>query len=507
MERECFPISIRLTGVLCKEKIKMYITSVLWSDQNEIVVYRGFDDFREMHKQLKKMFSSGSKINKSVRILPKFQSNKVKQKSHGKGLYKSVVCLKYLQKYCNELLRCDQQVLQSADLRRFLQPKEKELQPDFTKNSIMIMPSEDELRSFVGHDTGISVTQPFITETYRCVAPFETKDTKNKPFKAAVDEKLDVLIKDITGWWLVENEEKRMAWFPAPYLDKLEDEEDEEELDGISERGVLYQVVKSYSSTKDDEVSVNSGTVVEVLRKSENGWWLIRHNRKTGYIPTLFLQPYRYPHIQMTPQHNVQNSSSLLAPSSPLHHSCSYGNLSQLPNCRPTSPNLTGPHRSQSLNGLSDGPYAQPAASRSVPAQKHSTTPTSAMQGPVPVIMVQSDGEKTGWILRGESVDSFESDSDNPLSMSASSSLNPSYSANNEQLQLCRTSPPMVASCLSPTNNPKGTLLPSVSDPNLYKGPRSPKVPPRPQPREILTRCTTVTCKNATKSDLSHKLW
>ncbi|MEQ2163079.1 hypothetical protein GOODEAATRI_026534 [Goodea atripinnis] len=274
----------------------------------------------------------------------------------------------------------------------------------------MIMPSEDELRSSVGHDTGVSVTQPFITETYRCVAPFETKDTKNKPFKAAVDEKFDVLIKDITG--------------------------------------TLYQVVKSYSSTKDDEVSVDIGTVVEVLRKSENGWWLIR----------------------------------------------------------PTSPNLTGTHRSQSLNRLSDGPNAQPAASHSVPAQKHSTTPTSAMQGPAPVIMVQSDREKTGRILRGESVDSFESDSDNALSMSASSSLNLSYSANDEQLQLCRTSPPMVASCLSPTNNPKGTLLPSVSDPNLYKGPRSPKVPPRPQPREILTRCTTVTCKNATKSNLSHKL-
>ncbi|KAK5602218.1 hypothetical protein CRENBAI_015354 [Crenichthys baileyi] len=461
MERECFPIRIRLTGVLSKEKIE---------------------------KQLKKTFSSGSKINKSVRILPKFQSNKVKQKSHGKGLNKSV----------------------SADLRSFLQPKEKELQPEFTKNSIMIMPSEDVLRSFVGHDTGVSVTQPFITETYRCVAPFETKDTKNKPFKGAVDEKLEVLIKDITGWWLVENEEKRMAWFPAPYLDKLEDEEDEEEVDGIPERGMLYQVVKSYNSTKDDEVSVNIGAVVEVLRKSENGWWLIRHNRKTGYIPTLFLQPYRYPHIQMIPQHNVQNSSSLLAPSSPLHHSCSYGNLSQLPNCRPTSHNLIqteAPHRSQSLNRLSDGPYAQPAASHSVPAQKHPTTPTSAMQGPVPVIMVQSDeGEKIGRILRGESVDSFESNSDNALSMSASSSLNMSNGANDEQLQLCRTSPPMVANCLSPTNNPQGTLLPSVSDPNLYKGPRSPKVPPRPQTQVILTRCTTVTCKNATKSNLSHKL-
>lgn len=38
-----------------------------------------------------------------------------------------------------------------------------------------------------------------------------------------------------TGWWLVENEEKRMAWFPAPYLEKLE--EDGNEVDGVPERG------------------------------------------------------------------------------------------------------------------------------------------------------------------------------------------------------------------------------------------------------------------------------
>lgn len=65
--------------------------------------------------------------------------------------------------------------------------------------SIMIMPSEDEITSFGGHNTSGNVTQPFVTETYRCVAPYETKDTKNKPFKAAVDEKLDVLIKDKAG--------------------------------------------------------------------------------------------------------------------------------------------------------------------------------------------------------------------------------------------------------------------------------------------------------------------
>lgn len=37
----------------------------------------------------------------------------------------------------------------------------------------------------------------------------------------------------------MENEDKRMAWFPAPYLEKLDDDDDgdEEEIDGTSERG------------------------------------------------------------------------------------------------------------------------------------------------------------------------------------------------------------------------------------------------------------------------------
>uniref|UniRef100_A0A3B3UJK8 NADPH oxidase organizer 1a n=1 Tax=Poecilia latipinna TaxID=48699 RepID=A0A3B3UJK8_9TELE len=462
MGSERFPVGIRLTGVLHKEKNKMYITSVLWSDQNEIVVYRSFEDFREMHKQLKKKFSSGSKMKKSDRILPKFQ---MKQKSQGKGPNKSLVRLKYLQKYCNELLSCDQHVSQSADLAKFLQPNENELKPEFTKNSIIIMPSEDEIRSYGRQDSSGNVTQPFVTETYRCIAPYETKDTKNKPFKVAVNETLDVLIKDKGGWWLVENEEKRMAWFPAPYLENLDDEEDEEE---VIIPKALY-----------DEVSVNIGEVVEVMQNPDNGWWLIRHKGKVGYVPSLNLQPYIYPRVQMLSQYNVQNSSSLQPASSILHHWHSYGDLPQHPNSRPIIP-TESIHRSQSLNRLSEEPYAQPAS--------------------------DEEQEESGRILRAESVDSFESDSfsdDDTLSMSAGSSLNLSYGANDQQLRFCRTPQPTASNCLSPTSHPEGTLLPSVSDPNLYKGPQPPKVPPRPRAQEILTRCSSVTRKNATKSNLS----
>lgn len=61
------------------------------------------------------------------------------------------------------------------------------------------MPSEEDMKAEAGQCSVGNVTQPFITETYRCVAPYETKDTKNKPFKVAADEKVDVLIKDKAG--------------------------------------------------------------------------------------------------------------------------------------------------------------------------------------------------------------------------------------------------------------------------------------------------------------------
>lgn len=71
--------------------------------------------------------------------------------------------------------------------------------------SIIILLSDDLPDGSVGgggaahqHQAG-SITHPFVTQTYRCVAAYETKDTKNRPFKVHKDERLDVLIKDPAG--------------------------------------------------------------------------------------------------------------------------------------------------------------------------------------------------------------------------------------------------------------------------------------------------------------------
>ncbi|XP_044036912.1 NADPH oxidase organizer 1a [Siniperca chuatsi] len=519
MEAQRYPISVRVIGVMHKENSKMYMTSVLWSDQNDIVVYRTFGDFKKIHKQMKKAFPSANKLKKSNRVIPTFRDKSIRRGSRRKGPTKSLLRLKFLQKYCNELLSCDPRVSQSADLIQFFHPKDQDLQPEFAKNSIMIMPSDDDIPDARQGSSG-NVTQPFVTETYRCVALYETKDTKNKPFKVTVDEKVDVLIKDKAGWWLVENEDKQMAWFPAPYLEKLDDDDDdgdEDEIDGTPERGMLYTAVKSYKATKEDEITVAMGAVVEVLQQSDHGWWLIRYNGKAGYIPTMYLQRYNYPHIHMTALHqNRRGSSPLQVPSPSLEQqshllSRSQGNLLQLPLVRsssPRPPQTDSRQRSHSLNILSEQPPAQPAASTTASA---TTTPMTAKHDPPPTITVEMDGakEQRGRSLTGDSEGSLVSDSsfsddlsDELSSSSASSTFNLSYSANDDRLRLSRT-PPLVSNRLTPTSGSEGKMIPSVSDPNLYKGPKTPKVPPRPQAQEILTRCTTVTRKNASRGTLS----
>lgn len=499
MEPQRYPISVRLVGIMHKEKRKMYLVSVLWSDQNDIVVYRTFRDFQRLHKQMKRAFPASSKLKRSDRVIPKFRYKREKRSPQMKSAARSLMRLKFLQKYCDDLLGCDPRVCQSTDLVQFFHPTQQDLQPEFSKNSILVMPSEDDKSSAIGGN----VTKPFVTETYCCVAAYETKDTKNKPFKVAPNEKVDVLIKDKAGWWLVENEEKQMAWFPAPYLEKLDnDSGDEDEVDDSTERGARYTAVKNYTATKNDEITVSIGAVVDVLQESDNGWWLVRYKEKAGYIPSVYLQPYNYPHIRLTSSrpepHN--NTPQLQIPSLGQQFSRSQENLLTLPSSRPSSPRLLQPETKQKSRSLNVLNVDKPTPASVVPSFNGTHSNGSAPQHVPPTITVQMDDEEDddveGRSLGDFSRGSFDSESDYSFSDDLSLSSGGS-SLNLNEDRHSRTPEPSKSTHLSPTMGAR--LMPSVSDPNLFKSPASPKIPPRPKPQQILSRCTTVTRKNAAR--------
>ncbi|NXR89557.1 NOXO1 oxidase, partial [Hypocryptadius cinnamomeus] len=314
--------------------------------------------------------------------------------------------------------------------------------------SVVIMPSVFRREK---SPRPLSITLPQVSQSYRCIEAFETKDTKNKPFTVAQKEIVEVLIKDMTGWWLVENADKQIAWFPASYLEELDACEDIQNAFSSDEEGSLYFVVQAYEAQKADELSLNQGVVVEVLRTSHNGWWLIRYNGCTGYMPSLCLRPYQNPHHKlqsMLSLHACTPSLSSPQPRGPARgeHGSSPGSRSRsLPRASST-PELDLGLDSSSLSSASSsagdaGLAWKPDLSRSLPEVE----PARSCPGP----------------SRG---------------LAAHSSKSPQLSARD------RNDSGFVES--------SAAELP-LADPELAAG--VPKVPARPSAQEILQRCSTVT--------------
>lgn len=217
------------------------------------------------------------------------------------------------------------------------------------------------------------------------------------------------------------------------------------------------------------------------------------------------LQPYNHPQIRVNAGHRGTAAalSGFQQRSNKLSNS--QANLLQLPPAgrspspqQQQQPHADGRQRSRSVNTELEPPPAQPP---------RASTPPYPKQAPPPTITVDMDGaadrgrsptvDSEGSYL-SDSTDFSFSDSDELQSSRGSSSLNLSVSSNGAELLRSRTPPPSASNHLSP-RVPDSKMNPSVSDPNIYKGPLTPKVPPRPQAREILARCTTITRKNASR--------
>lgn len=466
-------MNARVIGAVQRDspKLKVFMLSVLWSDETEVIVYRSFQDFRKFHRQLKKRFPLLNPFRRKDRLIPMFNGEARKTNRQQKGSKRSICRMRFLENYCVQLLKCDESVTRSSEVTQFFMPKDHDLQPDFTKNSVLVLLSDDipdvsaPGRGHTGGHTGGlqngNVSHPFVTQTYCCVAAYETKDTKNQPFKVAVDEKLDVLIKDPAGWWLVENEHKRLAWFPAPYLELLDEEEGDDS--GFHLGGTLYCAVRTYTTKKDDEVSVPIGSVVEVLRKSDNGWWLIRFNGKVGYIPSMYLQPYNNPRAGLYSLQRKLHSSTL--------------NLALSREQYPLS-TLSPSIREEPAEG-SDGPFSLEPSGRLHKARSLDILSETWPQRPVPTHASNSDLR-----LRSISNTSYESSLTNISSGSESS-------IKDEKLPQTDTGPRRDSSASSSTFSSISSKSSSESSAQV------PKVPTRPRTEEILSRCTTMTRKAA----------
>ena len=56
----------------------------------------------------------------------------------------------------------------------------------------------------------------------------------------------------------------------------------------------FYRAIYTYNSQDDGEVAFREGDEVEVIQRSENGWWLVRTSEELGWGPSNFLQSLAY---------------------------------------------------------------------------------------------------------------------------------------------------------------------------------------------------------------------
>ncbi|XP_061765045.1 SH3 and PX domain-containing protein 2A-like [Nerophis ophidion] len=454
-----FVFTARVIGAVYRDtpKLKMFMISVLWSDETEVIVYRSYKEFRTFHKQLKKKFSL---ISPGDKMIPKFRGDAEKSNLQERASRLSAQCMKALDTYCNKLLISDPMVTQSAEVKQFFTSNDQDMDQDFTKNSLIILLSEDVASAGGAEGGGVRVICPLVTQTYRSVSAYETKDTKNRPFKVALDEKVEVLIKDPAGWWLVENEEKCMAWFPAPYLEKEDNET------GFHLGGALYCAVRSYSAKKDDEVSVPIGSVVEVLKMSDDGWWFVRFNGKVGYVPSMYLKPNSGPRtgldsLQRKLHGSALNLSSLTSPSST--------QLIKQPRARPSERGYLS--KSQSVEIFSE---TQTHAAR--PAQVEVNVDAALLKN------------------RPRSINSSSVESSFSSINSSSSRLREDTSVPHTRNQRRSSTASYVSSVSSSSSGSFTSFSSSGSDTASLI---APSIPPRPKKEVILNRCTSVTRKAA----------
>uniref|UniRef100_A0A8C5QCK8 NADPH oxidase organizer 1 n=1 Tax=Leptobrachium leishanense TaxID=445787 RepID=A0A8C5QCK8_9ANUR len=290
------PVDVEAVGLLQHGKSKAYVFKVLWSDRNQVPIYRALSEFKKLQRDLKKQFPlEAGVLKKSERIIPKLKDpyNPLSKKRESQ---KCLETLRRLETFSQNLLKLDAKISQCSIVVQFFTLQNHDLNPSFHENSLVIVPSEKKEERPIIANHNLNVSGPLVCPSYLCIDDYETVDLKCRPFIVKKHQILDVVLKDVTGWWLVENADRRLAWFPAPYLSVDGDAQEDWECNGeCQSEGSYYVVVKAYKAQNCDEVTVSIGAVVEVWKKSNNGYWLISYNGRTGYIPSIILKSYVNP--------------------------------------------------------------------------------------------------------------------------------------------------------------------------------------------------------------------
>ncbi|ELP93404.1 synaptonemal complex protein, putative [Entamoeba invadens IP1] len=91
-------------------------------------------------------------------------------------------------------------------------------------------------------------------------------------------------VESVIGSWAIVRVNETKYIYPYSFLHVFEDENDLK----ISES--LGFILEKFTPVNENEIEVNKNDFVVILLKETNGWTLVRHDNKVGYVPTDFIE-------------------------------------------------------------------------------------------------------------------------------------------------------------------------------------------------------------------------
>lgn len=262
----------------------VYIIKVTWSNKKVKVIYRRYSRFFDFqHSLLEKFPVESGQLDPNQRVIP-FLPGKI---YFGRSQVRDVAVkrLSHIDDYCKALINLDERISQCEEVLDFFSVEEEDINPT----------SDNERKKKATFDTASKISEPRLGEQYRAIADYTKKDKWDLNLKAGTE--VEVIEKTESGWWFVHVQDQQ-GWVPSTYLKRADG--GNEELGERARPGEEEQYIctEDYFPSNSDEVTLDRGTVVEVIQKNLDGWWWVRQNGKEGWAPATYMMKAEKAHME-----------------------------------------------------------------------------------------------------------------------------------------------------------------------------------------------------------------
>ncbi|XP_074642027.1 uncharacterized protein LOC141899553 isoform X2 [Tubulanus polymorphus] len=263
--------------VVCDKNV--FSVKVKWSNKTSTVIYRTYGMLYEFQKMVGPIETNGD-----FTFLPGF--------SDFSNIDTTEMRMYVVEQFLQDLLKnCPftSHFLSFFTCRPFdikigkLETQGKSSKPTWLKRAVSFLRKKKPHSELYGTEEGTGERECF---RYKVVQRFSGRNKHELTVYEATE--VDVIEKTVRGWWLVQLN-AQVGWVPSAMLEPYTGQSEEFGLSGTCPDGRLCVSLANYEAKHEDELSLESGSTVELLSAYTDGWWLVWFQGDMGIVPACHL--------------------------------------------------------------------------------------------------------------------------------------------------------------------------------------------------------------------------